>query len=83
MQKRFNIRGKKLDSYLEWVIFLLKRYSMSSLDLIVNKKQNFYYRNNQYSVPEFGDLLSKLDKIINYEKDLVAQRKLYDEYIFD
>ena len=89
-KKRFNIRGKKPVNYLDWIIFLLKRYTMFSLDFIINKKQNLYYNNKQYCVPILNtELTKKLNLILNYKEILwqikeksKTEYKPYEEYLF-
>lgn len=71
MNNRFQVRMKEKPSkYIECVIFLLKRYTLFSTDIIVCKKQNLSLLVNKeqkrYSVPLFSDLYHKLNTILNY-----------------
>ncbi|ARF08054.1 hypothetical protein Catovirus_1_104 [Catovirus CTV1] len=81
---RFNVRAKdKPKNYIDSVIFLLKRYTMFSADLIVNKSQNLSVSKNkqqyQFSVPQFGELLNKLNIIVEYDKQIMKLKLEYDK----
>ncbi|ARF08063.1 hypothetical protein Catovirus_1_113 [Catovirus CTV1] len=83
-KQRFNIRSGKPNNYLEWVIFLLKRYSMFSLDIIVNKNMNFTYKKKRYNMPEFNiNLMDKLNMVVNYPNLIKSKIKdMNDQYLF-
>ena len=54
---------------------------MFSIDNIVNIKEKLNYKKDRYSVPEFGNLLTKLNKIIDYEKDIIEQKNKFDKFL--
>lgn len=82
-KSRFNVRMKnRPNNYIECVIFLLKRYTMFSTDIIVSKSNNLDLTINnkrkQYSIPKISKLTEIISQIINYEKDISQLKLQYD-----
>lgn len=67
--KRFRVTSKKKPKlYIDWIIFLIKRYTMFSIDIIINKDKNFYYNKERYSIPVLNsELINKFDSIAKYK----------------
>lgn len=85
MQNRdlFYVRSKKPITYIDWVSFLLKRYTVFSNSVIKCHHNNLSVTINgdqrQFSVPTIGPFVERLKFIINYEKEIMNIKEIYDK----
>lgn len=83
-RKLFNCRAGEMPiTYIDWITFLLKRYTMFSSKVIHCNVRNLSIMVNgnqkRISVPTIEPFVEMLQFIVNYETEIINIKQIYDK----